>query len=94
MSTTRERLTSFLDKRFTDVSEREKRLLAEFVEAEVRLALQPREQARGLAEAEAQLRIEAEDTSATVPGYRERRQAIAAELDLLRALVRSLGGEP
>jgi hypothetical protein len=43
------------------------------------------EHAPGLAEAEAQLRIEAEDTSATVPGYRERRQAIASELDRLRA---------
>jgi hypothetical protein len=57
----------------------------EFAESEVRLAMQPSEQAPGLARAEESLRGAAE-----TKGTRE--EIIADELDRLRAIVRRLGG--
>lgn len=63
--------------------------VAAFVESEIYLALQQREQSPGLAEAEEWLDIER-----TRLGRKSSEPAaIANELDRLRALVQSLGGE-
>jgi hypothetical protein len=88
MSTMMERLSEFLDKRFTDVSAKEKRWLGDFVESEVRLALQPREQAPGLAEAESRLR----NTHPVSELDQEHRKAIADELDRLRGEIETYRG--
>ena len=81
-----------------------KLVVESFAESEVRLSLQPREQAPGLAEAEEWLRREAHDED-VLDLPEKRATAIADELDRLRALlesaskelgdmVRILGGEP